>query len=109
VCLSEVSLNDTAWAFRRLLWRNILDLGGQDLAGGLGGGALKSPPTRFSFLVEKVSGSSWKRGRGRQDLEDTFGGGFVGVTMGVDDMGSGRRGDGVKGSAGGVNIFNIFV
>jgi len=110
VCLSEVSLKDTAWAFSRLLWRNILDLGGHDLAGGLGGGALKSPPTRFSFFVEKVSGSSWNKGRGKQDFDDTLGGGFLGVTMGVEESGSARHGDGVRGSegGGGVNIFNLF-
>ena len=85
-CLSEVSLKDTAWAFRRFLCRKILDLGGQDLAGGRGGGR-NNPPSRFSFLVENVSGSSWNSGRGRHVLEVTFGGGLTGVCRmcGVDE------------------------
>ena len=37
-CLSDVSLNDTAWAFNRFLCLKTRDLGGHDLAGGLGGG-----------------------------------------------------------------------
>ena len=79
------------------------------MAGGLGGGARKSPPTRFSFLVENVSGSSWNKGRGRQDLDDTLGGGFLGVTIGVEESGRARHGEGVRGAdgSGGVNIGNI--
>ena len=44
-------------------------------------------PSRFSFLVENVSGSSWNSGRGRHVLEVTFGGGLTGVCRmcGVDE------------------------
>ena len=84
-CLSPVSLNDIAWVFSKFLCLNTLDFGGQDLAGGLGGGR-NTPPSRFSFLVENVSGSSWKRGLGRQVLEETFGGGLTGVAgIGVEE------------------------
>ena len=49
------------------------------MAGGRGGGR-NSPPSRLCFFVEKVSGSSWKSGRGRQVLEEVnLGGGLTGV------------------------------
>ena len=55
------------------------------MAGGLGGG-LNNPPSRFSFLVENVSGSSWNRGLGRQVLAESLGGGFTGVAnIGVEE------------------------
>lgn len=94
LCAPE-SLNDTAWAFSRFLflqkpevlhekWKRkqiyylsqTRDLGGQVLAGTRGGGW--KPPSRRSFLVEKVA-SSRNRGRGRHDFVVCRGGGLTGV------------------------------
>ena len=83
--LSAVSLNEIAWVFSKLLLcLNTRDLGGQDFAGGLGGGR-NNPPSLFSFFVENVSGS-WKRGLGRQVLAEALGRGLTGVIIiGVED------------------------
>ena len=104
-CLSAVSLNEIAWVFSRFLCLNTLDFGGQDLAGGLGGGR-NNPPSRLSFFVERVSGSSWKRGLGRQVLEETLGGGFTGVAnIGVDE----DKGWLLLGGVCGLLLLNIFL
>ena len=103
--ISFVSLNDIAWVFSKFLFcLNTRDLGGQDLAGGLGGGR-NSPPSLFSFLVENVSGS-WKRGLGRQVLAETFGRGFTGVIIiGVEE----DRGGPLLGGVCGELLLNILI
>ena len=107
VNLSAVLLKETAWVLRRFLCRNTRDFGGQDLAGGRGGGR-KRPPSLFSFLVENVS-SSWKSGHGMHDLDETPGGGLTGVVnLGVEYSGFSTILTGVLVSAG-LNIFTHII